>query len=504
METTPDDSVKLQRERDLYRNLLELGGKDEIGPFLEDALSLLVQISQAQRIYLEIFDDRGEAQPPRLWMAHGCYDEDVAEIRAVVSRGVVAAAIATGQTIVTASALEDPRFAARRSIQRNRTGAVLCAPIGHPPLGIVYLQDRVAEGPFSELDRQLVERVARYLAIFADRLLLRRRHEGADATLPFRKVLRLEGVIGRGAAMAKVFQEASFAAPRDITVLLTGASGTGKTQIARVIHNSSPRAQRPFVELNCAALPETLLENELFGAAPGGHASALKKVEGKISAAEGGTLFLDEVGELHPMAQAKLLQFLQSKEYYPLGSAKAQRADVRIIAATNTDLKAAVARKAFREDLLYRLEILPIRLPSLAERREDIPELAEYFCARICEREKVPKLRLSAVALQAALMAEWPGNVRELAARLETAVLRALSGGASQLERRHLFPEGSHETGTPDRLTFQEATRQFQSQLLRRTLGETNWNITETSQRLELSRSHVHNLITAFGLERQR
>jgi Nif-specific regulatory protein len=294
-------------------------------------------------------------------------------------------------------------------------------------------------------------------------------------------------------------------------VLLTGASGTGKTQLARLIHDNGPRAAGPFVELNCAAIPETLLESELFGAAAGAHSAATRKVDGKIAAAEGGTLFLDEVGELAPGAQAKLLQLLQSMEYFPLGSARAQKADVRLLAATNADLKAAVARREFREDLLYRLHVLPLRVPSLAERREDIPELTAYFCARAVEAHELPHLSISPGALRAVQEAEWPGNVRELAHAVTAAALRAGGAGLLQIEREHFFPASGGEAvaGGPasiseEGLTFQEATRRFQKKLLSEVIEAANWNVTETATRLDLTRAHVYNLIRAFGLERRR
>lgn len=513
MSTAPTEVVqatepsKLQQERDFYRSLLELGTREEIEPFLDDALSLIVRLSGAQRGYLELLEDRRQDGPPRFWMAHGCYDEDVEEIRAAFSQGVIAEALATGQTIITESALRDPRFWTRGSVRRNRTEAVLCAPIGSsPPLGVVYLQDRSQPGPFTGEDRQRVEDFARHLATFADRLLARQRQRDAtDPTRPYRAKLRAEGVIGRSPALARVLEQLSLVAPLDVSVLLTGPTGTGKTQLARVLHDSGPRAGAPFVEINCAALPESLVESELFGSLSGAHSAALRKMEGKVAAAEGGTLFLDEVGELPLSSQAKLLQLLQSREYYPLGAARPVRANVRVIAATNVDLKAAVARKSFREDLLYRLEVLPLRVPSLAERPEDAAELASHFCAQVCEQHGFPRLRLSIGALRAVEAAEWPGNVRELGHKVQAAVIRAASEGVAQIERRHLFPEvaGTPE-GSPQQLTFQEATRRFQDELLRRTLEETGWNISEAASRLELSRSHIYNLIKAFGIESQR
>ena len=368
---------------------------------------------------------------------------------------------------------------------------------------------------FSEENRRHVEIFARHIGPFAERLLLRRRRaDEADSTLPLRRTLRAAGIVGRSRALADVLAQAAAAAPLDVTVLLTGASGTGKTQLARVIHENSPRVRGPFVELNCAALPEGLLESELFGALPGAHSTAGRKIEGKVAAAERGTLFLDEVGELKPSGQAKLLQLLQSKEYYPLGGTRPFRANVRVIAATNLDLKVAVQRKEFREDLFYRLQVLPIRLPSLAERREDLALLSEHFCAETCKTHGFPHLLLSVDARCAVEAAEWSGNVRELGHAVEAAAIRAAAEGVAQIERRHLFPAAGAsqlEKGSVAPvdvvpylgLTFQDATRQFQAALLRDALEANGWNVTEAAAKLDLARSHAYRLVRAFDLSRR-
>jgi Nif-specific regulatory protein len=498
------DVAQLRRERDLYARLLGLAHTDQIERFLEEALALIVEVAGARRGYLELRDERAAGDAALFWMARGCSDEDVAEIREAFSQGVIAEAIATGNTILTASALLDPRFKNRGSVRRNRIEAVLCTPIGAaPPLGVLYLQDRVVPGPFSDDDRTTAETFARHIAVLADRLLvLRRRREEDDPTQPFRRKLRCEGLIGRSRALADALGEVTLAAPSEIGVLLTGPSGTGKTQIARIIHASGPRAAGPFVELNCANLGESLFESELFGALAGAHSTAQRKVEGKVAAAEGGTLFLDEVGEIPLTSQAKLLQLLQSKEYYPLGSPRPARADVRVIAATNADLEAAIARRTFRQDLYYRLAEMPIRVPALAERTEDIAALVQHCCDRTAETEKKPRVTPSVGAVRAAEAAEWPGNIRQLANVVRVGVMRALQAGVLHLEREHMFP--GTPSSAPAALSFQEATRRFQAELMRRTLEETEWNVTEAAQRLDLTRSHVYNLIKAFGLERRR
>jgi Nif-specific regulatory protein len=282
---------------------------------------------------------------------------------------------------------------------------------------------------------------------------------------------------------------------------LGGETGTGKTQLARLLHRNSPRARGPFVELNCAALPDQLFESELFGAEAGAHSTAAKRIEGKIAAAEGGTLLLDEIGDLSMASQAKLLQVLQSKTYYPLGSSKQRTADARIIAATNIDLQQAVAEKRFREDLLYRLQVISIRLPSLAERGRDAVLLAQHFCEQARRRHKLPQLELSPAALSAIEAAEWHGNLRELAHVVESATIRAAAKGLRSIEPAVLF-SGTAPNREATALTFQEETRRFQAGLLAKALEATDWNVAATARRLDLTRAHVYNLIKLFDLKR--
>jgi len=397
-----------------------------------------------------------------------------------------------------------------------RIEAVLCAPIGSArPIGVLYLQRRLEPGPFAEEDRLRVETIARYLAPFADRLYARSLESGQrDATTPFRERLRLDTFIGRSTAIATILREVALVSRLDVDVLLTGESGTGTSQIARVIHDNSLRASRPFVDLNCAAIPDSLIEGELFGAAQGAHSTALRPLDGKLMAAQGGTLFLDEVGELSLPAQAKLLQLLQSRTFYPLGSARPLRADIRIIAASNTNLESAVDAGRFRQDLYFRLKVLPIRMPTLAERREDIEDLARHFSAAASTRHRLPRVELSPQLVEALVAADWPGNVRQLAHAIEAAAIRAAGSGLQRIERSHVLPlAGATALLPPDRptaspiaapMTFQEATRRFQGQLVRETLEETGWNILEAARRLEVARSHLYTLIRVLGIERAR
>ena len=322
----------------------------------------------------------------------------------------------------------------------------------------------------------------------------------------------LAGIVGQTPSWTQLLEVVRRAAPTPATVLILGESGTGKELIARAVHQLSPRRAAPLVAVNCAALPESLVEAELFGFERGAFTGATMRRAGRFERAQGGTLFLDEIGELALSAQAKLLQLLQARTFYPLGSARLLRADLRVLAATNTNLETAVAEGRFRQDLFYRLSVLPIRMPTLAERREDIEDLARYFCNAATERHRLPRVDLSPQLVEALVVAEWPGNVRQLGHAIEAAAIRASGSGRQRIERAHLFPDKPAPAAAPPErasaavagATFQEATRRFQAQLVRETLEDTGWNIVEASRRLEIARSHLYTLIRALGIERSK
>ncbi len=242
-------------------------------------------------------------------------------------------------------------------------------------------------------------------------------------------------MVGKDPAMQKIFDMVSVVARSDATVLIEGSTGTGKDLLAKVIHSASPRADKVMVKTNCAAIPETLLESELFGYAKGAFTGADRDKPGRFQEADGGTIFLDEIGDLPLPLQAKLLRVLEDKEFYPLGSRHTQKVDVRIISATNRGLEKLVSERLFREDLYYRLNVLRIELPPLRERRPDIPLLIHHIMRQLCVAKEIRSPNISSDAMKLLLNAEYPGNVRELENILEHALI---IGQATDIEPRHL------------------------------------------------------------------
>jgi two-component system response regulator AtoC len=305
--------------------------------------------------------------------------------------------------------------------------------------------------------------------------------------------------------MVRALEVAGKVAKHPSPVLISGASGTGKELVARLIHRESDRAKGPFVPVNCGAIPETLLESEFFGYVKGAFTGADRDRAGLFEAANGGTLFLDEVGELPPSLQVKLLRVLQDGEVRRVGGTQSTEVDVRVVAATNRDLEGMVQKGEFREDLYYRLAVVPIHLPALCRRKEEIPDLARHFLERHRERLGVAVETISPEAMEALLEYSWPGNIRELENLLERVAVLA---DGSEIEAQdlpesilHPAPERAPTDLSDDNLSVKVHSAELERVLIRRALERTGGNKTQAAELLELSPRALRYKIQDYGLE---
>ena len=341
------------------------------------------------------------------------------------------------------------------------------------------------QGVFSFLTKP-VDKDALYKAI----------DEALERTAPAVDERWRESIVTRSPIMLRLLEQAQMVAQSDVSVLINGQSGTGKEILAQAIHNASPRSSKPFVAINCGALPEQLLESELFGHARGAFTGAVSNREGLFQAAEGGTLFLDEIGDMPAPLQVKLLRVLQERKVRPLGSNRDLDINVRIISATHRDLPKAMARGEFREDLFYRLNVVNLKIPTLAERTEDIPLLANHLLRQSADRHKPFVRAFSTDAMKRLMAANWPGNVRQLVNVIEQCVALTSSPVISDALVEQAL-EGEN-TALP---TFVEARNQFELNYLRKLLQITKGNVTHAARMAGRNRTEFYKLLSRHELD---
>ncbi|WP_438439612.1 two-component system response regulator GlrR [Klebsiella pneumoniae] len=365
---------------------------------------------------------------------------------------------------------------------------------GHPGMPVIILTahgsipDAVAatqQGVFSFLTKP-VDKDALYKAI----------DEALEQRSPATDEAWRQAIVTRSPLMLRLLEQAGMVAQSDVSVLINGQSGTGKEIVAQAIHNASPRHDKPFVAINCGALPEQLLESELFGHARGAFTGAVSNREGLFQAAEGGTLFLDEIGDMPVALQVKLLRVLQERKVRPLGSNRDIEINVRIISATHRDLPKAMARGEFREDLFYRLNVVNLKIPPLSERTEDIPLLANHLLRQSADRHKPFVRAFSSDAMKRLMAAKWPGNVRQLVNVIEQCVALTSSPviGDALVEQAL---EGEN-TALP---TFVEARNQFELNYLRKLLQFTKGNVTHAARMAGRNRTEFYKLLSRHELD---
>jgi transcriptional regulator with GAF, ATPase, and Fis domain len=395
----------------------------------------------------------------------------------------------------------DPELASAESLDGSAVRSVLCLPLVAPgpagaALGVIYADTGEKRARF---DKNHLEWLAAAAGVAGPALQHLRRTEALQAeNRRFRTAQLDHDIVGESPALARVLGLVARVAPSDLTVLVLGESGTGKELLAQAIHRNSPRAEQPFVAVNCATLSETLLESELFGHEKGAFTGAVGRKLGHFELAHHGTLFLDEVGEIPVALQARLLRALENREIQRVGGSRPLPVDVRVVAATNRNLEEAIRQGTFREDLYHRLNVFALTLPPLRERREDIPLLARHFLARSAQRLHRPISGLSPQARAALVAYDWPGNVRELRNAMERAVVLATEEWLLPED----LPEAVLETAADAAPEggYHEAVAEAKRRILRAALQTADGSFSAAAEALGLNRTYLHRLVSNLGL----
>lgn len=413
----------------------ELTALLEVSKALSYSFDLEENLSHAMRILSDFLGmKRGtitilenETKDLRIVAAHGLTRDEIHRGKYKIGEGIVGKVVKTGFPMIIPNIGDEPMFLNRTLSRINKDGiSFLCVPIKYKGeiLGVLSA-DRIFEEKVSlEEDLRVLKIVASLIAqnVKLNQVYLEEKRAKENLSFELKGKYSFPNIIGSSDKMQEVFKAIHKVAKGGVMVLLRGESGTGKELIAKAIHYKSERANGPFVAINCAALPESLLESELFGYERGAFTGAVSSKKGRFELADGGTIFLDEIGEIYPSIQAKLLRVIQEHEFERLGGTKTIKVDVRIIAATNKDLEKAVKEGSFREDLYWRLNVIPIFLPPLRDRKEDIPLLIEKFLDGF-NKNYGKNVNVSKEALRRLLEYRWPGNVRELENALERLVV---------------------------------------------------------------------------------
>ena len=426
--------------------------------------------------------------------AHGMTDEEVKKGKYLVGEGITGKVVETGEPMVVPQIGKEPLFLNRTQSRENLTKSetsFICVPIKNGPnvLGALSVDRLFKEEIAFEEDVRLLSIVASMIAqgLKIQQMVQDEKKQLLSENITLKEKLKerysLYSIVGTSNKMAEVFQMIERIANTDVTVLIRGESGTGKELVANAIHFNSPRSSKPFLKLNCAVLPEALIESELFGHEKGAFTGATEQRMGRFERADGGTLFLDEIGTLHLTAQAKLLRVLQEKEFERIGGNRTFRVDVRIIAATSKDLERSIEEGTFREDLYYRLNVFPIFIPSLRERKTDLLLLANHFIEKFNQKHKKDVRRISTPAIDMLMQYHWPGNVRELENCVERAVLFCTD---RVIHSYHLPPtlQTGERSGTIPSLSFEEAMKNYEKELIIDALKNATGNMAEAARLL--------------------
>jgi Nif-specific regulatory protein len=465
-------------------------------------LELLFEVVPAERGAILL---SGEEEPDDFSTMFGLDREGSLGAAIKVSRTIVSQVIGEGVALLTNELAGADAVDALSSLAAAHTNALLCVPLKmlERTLGVIYLDTSEPHTRFNNDHLQLVSAIAGIAAVAIENSRHVEWLEGENQRL--RADIEIEhNMIGESPVMRNVYQFVSKVAPSESTVLISGESGTGKELAARAIHKNSKRADKPFMAVNCAALAESLLESELFGHEKGAFTGALALKKGRLEIADTGTVFLDEIGELSPALQVKLLRVLQEREFERVGGTRTIKVDIRLVAATNKDLEAAIVDGSFRKDLYYRLNVVKLEMPSLRQRLEDIPLLASYFAMKYADKCNRRVTGVSPSALTRLVSYDWPGNVREL----ENAIERAVVLGSTEQLLAEDLPEAVLEVQvTADRESpvarYHEAVAETKKQIIVSAMEQARGSYTEAAKLLGVHPNYLHRLIRNLNLKEQ-
>jgi Nif-specific regulatory protein len=472
-----------------------LNSLKEVEKLQRRLLEIIMEVVPARRGAIVIFDDNLDS------VKSVCALDkiDPAHQPMQLSR-TVTQLVLQEQVALLSNALDDTSLQGAESLIRSRVSSLLCVPLsfGHMH-GLLYLDSNDPDCHFTEAHLQQMTAIASLTAAGVANAQQVERLRRENERLQSEFILETS-MIGESQPMRDVFRLIAKAAPSDSTILLRGESGTGKELVAHAIHRNSTRRDKPFIAINCATLSATLPESDLFGHEKGAFTGAVTQKKGKFEVADGGTVFLDEIAELAPELQAKLLRFLQAREFERVGGTRTIKVDVRLLAATNKNLKDAIELGTFREDLFFRLNVVPISLPPLRKRSEDIPLLAEHFARSYSGRYKRQEMKLTKQALAALTAYKWPGNVRELENTIERAVVLS-STDSIQLED---LPEAVIEAWLPAKETstnLYEQLKAARQKIILAALQQTGGNYTAAAHALGIHPNNLHRMVRSLDIK---
>ncbi len=478
----PEEDV-VQEELRGYRKLFDFSKRllrdYELPVLLENLLDSVISITSADKGFLILVEDDEFG----IRAARNVNRETIPDAMEHVSDSIIAKVLETQEPLIVSDAMESEEFSGSESVVNLDLSSVMCVPLQDRGslLGLIYVGNEQIANLFTRRHLDLLTIFAAQASLIVSNAVMMRNlrldRERLDERLD---EMRFGEIIGSSEAMQEIFQKIEKVAPTDVSVLITGETGTGKELVAREIHNRSQRYKGPFVTINCGAIPEDLLESELFGHVEGAFTGATRTREGKFQAAHGGTIFLDEIGEMPLNLQVKLLRVLQEHEITKVGASTPEDVNIRVIAATNRDLEAAVEAGAFREDLFYRLNVIMIHLPPLEMRGDDVVLIARYYIQELCDELDVGTKELSQESVRALKRYEWPGNVRQLENRLKKAILLS--------DKSLIVPE---DLGlTPEMLesivSLSEAKEQFAYRYVVEALERNDGNRTRAAEELDV------------------